>query len=56
MTVEDEKTCWLPCTCGHQAKDHYDDGNGGFATCDHEDCDCEWYVADGREESAEQYP
>jgi hypothetical protein len=43
-----------PCMCGHVAQEHYD--GHGLATCRIEDCDCEWYVADEREESAEQYP
>lgn len=43
-----------PCMCGHVAATH--DMGHGLATCIVEDCDCEWYVADEREESAEQYP
>jgi len=37
---------FLDCECGHPAADHYDDGNGGHAECDHEGCDCTHYRAE----------
>jgi len=38
-----DQSCFLPCKCGHPANDHYDDGNGDFAACDGEGCDCNHY-------------